>query len=142
MNVKLLITRLGPVGILILMFLLGCSWYLLLVRTMWLYGSPVMWWLYQVAHLVLFLGAIFYFLIFSKNKIYVAFLASILIGFMPYGLWLSMIVNFNANELSDFTAGFPVFLRVIFELGFYPAIQFLLLLAAQLTISRKQQNQG
>lgn len=130
MRMKMLVTKFGLIRSLLLVSLLVCSWCLFVIRTMWLYESPFIWWAYQGAHLFLFCSAIFYFLCFSKYKALINFIVSILIGFMPYDLWFSLAVNFSNENISGVTDKLPLFARVIFEFCFYPTLEFLLLLIA------------
>ncbi|MDB0047796.1 hypothetical protein N9F21_04130 [Porticoccaceae bacterium] len=130
--------RLGLIRILIIILLLGLSCYFLIIRTLWLF-SPVAWWLYQIAHFILFSAAVMYLLKPHKYRIFTIVFLSIIIGFMPYDLWVLIVSDFNLDELSSFTEGIPVFWRVAFEFGFYPILEFLLLLGVNFAVGRENQ---
>ena len=93
MNIKSLQTRLGLIRILIIILLLGISCYFLIIRTVWLY-SPVAWWLYQIAHFILFSAAVMYLLKSDKYTIFIIASLAIVIGFMPYDLWVLIVSDF------------------------------------------------
>lgn len=138
MNAYYRICSLGVVRTLLTLGLFVISWYLLVVRMMWLYDSPVLWWAYQVEHFILFSLGVLYFFFICRHAVLISLVLSILIGLIPYELWFSFLLkDFDANLLSDFTRSLPGFLRVIIEVGFYPVVQFLLLIATWFIINRK-----
>lgn len=138
MNKTALQARLGFIRISIIILLLAISCYFLIIRTLWLY-SPFSWWLYQIAHFILFSTAVIYLLKSDKYRIFIIASLAAVIGFMPYDLWILIISDFNLDELSSFTEGMPVFWRVSFEFGFYPILEFLLLLGVNFAVGRKNQ---
>lgn len=134
------ISRLGIVGTLGVLILFFCSWYLLLVRLIWLDDAKPLWWIYQIAHLALFIAATSYVLSDSKkHKSVVLLIVSILIGLIPYESWFSIFIGLKANignQLSGFTDGMPLLVRVVLEVGFFPVAHFILLITLQFIVRR------
>ena len=73
----------------------------------------------------------------DKYTIFIIASLAIVIGFMPYDLWVLIVSDFNLDELSSFTEGMPFFWRVAFEFGFYPILEFLLLLGVNFAVGRR-----
>ena len=114
--------------------LFACSWYLLLIRLIWLDDSKPLWWAYQVAHLALFaLLTGFVLSAVRKHIVLVILVVSVLIGLIPYENWFSLFADLTQDSrvapFSDFTQGMPVLARVVFEVGFFPTLQLLIFAA-------------
>ena len=101
MNKTALQARLGFIRISIIILLLAISCYFLIIRTLWLY-SPFSWWLYQIAHFILFSTAVIYLLKSDKYRIFIIASLAAVIGFMPYDLWILIISDFNLDDIKSY----------------------------------------
>ena len=120
--------KLKVLRILILGGIYGISCYLLIIRMLWMYDSQVMWWVYQILHLALFFCFFRVCALHSwKINLLLAVAVSMIIGWMPYGLWVSIILNPDPSLFSDATGGLPTTLRLFLEVLFFPLLQIFLM---------------
>lgn len=128
------------VNMICVIVLFAVSWCLLIVRTMWLYGSPILWWAYQIEHLVLFVLAVLYFRSSAGRVVLASLVLAILIGTIPYGLWFSFVSEgeLSSGFFSDITESLPVYIRLLAEVSFYPFAQLGLMLTTSYVVRASQ----
>ncbi|PKI03397.1 hypothetical protein CXF81_01260 [Glaciecola sp. 33A] len=128
----------SPMKLFMLFCLFIISVFLLILRTIWLYNPPFMWFVYQFAHLMLFGLCIWVFSAHHKYSMFFIVVFTALIAFMPYQITYQMVFQFDPALLSNLTEGAHIFLRLLYEFGSYPFLQFVLLMLARKCIPTTQ----
>src|SRR5688572_9229874 len=127
----------------LLILLLAASFYVFSLQLIWYYYHPVLLPIYYlVFSIVLVLAVWRYWESVAQSRLWIIAAASVLIGFIPYEMRLSVARDllspgdFDPETLSDVTRKWPMPMRATFELMALPSVHFLLQYAIARVVRR------